>query len=78
MYLSNLLTLSAAAKANPPKNRKIVGLAKCCSAGLVSTNPRMTERIGIAMAVMVIGITSVSHRIATKTSSARPLLVLAS
>ena len=78
MYWSSLLTLSEAAKANPPKNRKMVGLAKCCSAGLVSTKPKMMDSMGTAMAVIVIGITSVSHRIATKTSSARPLLVFAS
>ena len=77
MYLSSCCTLSAVAMAKPPKNKKMVGLAKACKADLVVSKPNSIAITGIESAVIVMCIASVSHKIATKAKRARPLLVSA-
>ena len=61
--------------AKPPKNKKIVGFAKACSALLVLSKPKSIANTGTNSAVTVICKASVSHKMATKASSAKPFLV---
>ena len=75
IYWSSFWTLKAVAMAKPPKNKKIVGFAKASNALLVFSNPKSIANTGTKSAVIVMCKASVSHKIATKASKAKPFLV---
>ena len=72
---SSFCTCKAVAKAKPPKNRKMMGSAKVDSdlVVVISGKPITAAATGTISAVMVTWIASVSHRMATKASKAKPL-----
>lgn len=73
MAVSSCWACSAAARAKPPKNRKIMGLAKLLSASVVSNTPNTTASMGTSRAVMLTCSASVSHRMAINTRMLRPV-----
>ena len=75
IFRSSFCTCKAVAKAKPPKNRKMMGSAKVDSdlVVVISGKPITAAATGTISAVMVTWIASVSHRIATKASMAKPL-----
>ena len=77
MALSRPCSLSAEARAKPPRNRKMIGWAKLASASFTGNTPSSAASTGTSKAVMVTGIASVIHRVPASNSRARPALTCA-
>ena len=76
IILSSFCICNAVAKANPPKNKKMVGSAKATKACLVVTKSSAIASKGTNSAVTVTCNASVNQRIATKANNAKPAFSL--